>query len=303
MKVGWIGAGNMGNPMAVNMLPAASEFRVHDIRPEVTANLQEMGAEWSDSPAQIARDSDVVVMSLPMPHHVEAVCLGTDGVMEGVDSDSIVIDLSTNASDMVATLQREFMEQKGVRFLDAPVSGGVQGAIDQDLCVMVGGDEDAYHEVKPILDAMGDKVMYCGPSGTGTTCKLMNNVVGTMIYSCVVEVLTAGAKTGIDLKTLATAIAGSTGGKNRPFDAWADGTFDRSFEADEKTFYLELALKDVRLACELGALNGVPMDIANLVRQRLVEANARGWGREKMYVYRTLQEERADVVLGDLWQE
>jgi len=107
----------------------------------------------------------------------------------------------------------------------------------------------------------------------------------------------------VDLKTLATSIAGSTGGKNRPFDAWADGTYERDFKADEKTFFLELGLKDVRLACEQGALNGVPMDIANLVRQRLVEANARGWGRKKMMVFRQIQEERADVNLIDAWKD
>ena len=303
MKVGWIGVGNMGNPMASHMLASASEFWVHDLRREAAANLLEAGARWAESPAEVTSKSDFIFMSLPMPHHVEAVSTGPDGVMEAVDPSKIVVDLSTNSAETIARVHQKFRDDKGVTFLDAPVSGGVKGAISRDLCVMVGGDEGAFNAVRPLLDAIGDKVMYCGPSGTGTVCKLTNQIVGLMIGSAVAEALTMGVKAGVQLKTLATAIAQSTGGKNRPLDAWADGTFEQSFEGDAKAFFLELGLKDARLACELGAQAGVPMDIANLCRQRLVEADARGWGRKMMGVYRLLQEERAGIDLAASYKE
>ena len=299
MKIGWIGVGNMGNPMAGHVLEAVDEFTVHDLRREAATNLLESGARWADSPAEAADGADIVMMSLPMPHHVEAVCTGDRGVMEAITSDAIVLDLSTNAVSTVRQLNQTFMDERGAQFLDCPVSGGVIGAIEKDLCVMVGGDEATYGRVKTVLDSMGDKVMYCGPIGSGTVCKLTNQLAGVMIGWSVAEVLTLGVKAGVPVKTLATAIAQSTGGKNRPFDAWRDGTVDHDFEADPLAFYLELGHKDLRLANELGRETGVPLDVGALCQQRLTEAMNRGWGRKKMQVYRKLQEERAGVDLSN----
>ena len=298
MKVGWIGVGNMGNPMAGHVLAAGHDFKVHDLRQEAAANLLESGAKWAASPAEAAEGVDVVMMSLPMPHHVEAVCLGENGVLEAIVSDTVVLDLSTNSVSMVRRLNEAFMEDKGVQFLDCPVSGGVTGARARDLCVMVGGDEATFERVRPVLDDMGDKVMYCGPIGAGSVCKLANQIAGLMISQSVLEVLTMGVKAGVPLTTLADAISKSSGGKNPPFRGWKTGRVETDFEADELTFYLELGRKDCRLACELGRELDVPMEIANIVEQRMIEGMNRGWGRKKLQIIRTIQEERAGVKLG-----
>ena len=131
-----------------------------------------------------------------MPQDVEKVCLGKDGIIETIKEGTIILDASTNSLSMVKKLDKLF-EQKGVEFLDCPVSGGVVGAMKKDMSIMVGGLESTYEKIKPALDAMGDKAIYCGPVGSGTICKLSHQLFSGLLLSITTEVLTSGVKAGM----------------------------------------------------------------------------------------------------------
>lgn len=294
MKIAWIGLGHMGKPMAKHMMTAASEFTVHDLRQEAAVDMLEDGAHWAETPAEAANGKDLVVTCLPMPPHVDAVSFGDDGIADGVDEGAIVIDCTSNSLEMVKSLHQRYTEM-GVRFLDSPVSGGVVGAQNRDLCVYVGGDRDAYDTIKPTLDAMGDKVQYCGGIGNGTICKLSNQLFGSIVGQARFEVLTAGVKAGCDLDVLVRAIHEGTGGKNRPFAGFERPPED--YEENELTFYLELMAKDVRLANEIGRAYQVPQPLANVVEARMIEGLNRGWGKKRGEVIFEIQQEIANVDL------
>ena len=282
--------------MARHVLEAGHEFTVHDLRQDAAADLLEAGATWASSPAAAAEGQDIVFTCLPMPTHVEAVCLGNEGIIEGASQETVVVDSSTNSVAVVRRLHEAFAA-KGIEFMDVPVSGGVRGAIARDLCVMAGGNEATYDRIKPVLDAMGDKVMYCGPVGNGTVCKLCHQLFGSILGAGTLEVLTVGVKAGVPLQTLVEAISRSAAGKNPPLEGWKQGPPSNDFEPDELTFYFELGRKDVRLACELGRQFDVPMDLANIVEQRMIEGMNRGWGKKKSGIVRLLQQERSGVDL------
>ena len=215
MKIAWIGIGHMGKPMAKHMMTAAEEFTVHDLRPESATDMLEDGAIWADTPAKAAAGKDLVVTCLPMPQHVEAVSFGDDGIADGVDDGSVVIDCTSNSLEMVRSLHQRYAEQ-GVTFLDTPVSGGVIGAQQRDLAVYVGGDRASYESIKPTLDAMGDKVQYCGGIGTGTICKLMNQLFGAIVGMARMEVVTAASKAGVELDVLVKAIHEAPAARTAP---------------------------------------------------------------------------------------
>ena len=294
MKIAWIGIGHMGKPMAKHMMTAADEFTVHDLNPEAATDMLEDGANWADSPAEAAAGKDLVVTCLPMPQHVDAVSFGDDGISDGVDEGTIVIDCTSNSLEMVRSLHARYANQ-GITFLDTPVSGGVIGAMERDLSVYVGGDRAAYDHIKPTLDAMGDKVQYCGGLGTGTICKLSNQLFGAIVGMARMEVVTAGVKAGVELDVLVKAIHEGTGGKNRPFHGFQRPPED--FDDTEFTFYLELGAKDVRLANEIGRANRVPQPLANLTEARLIEALNRGWGKKRNEVVAEIQQQISNVNL------
>ncbi len=296
MKVAWIGIGHIGGPMAMHVLKGGHQLTVHDLRREAATPFLEAGAKWADTPAGAARGQDVVVTCLPMPRDVEAVMLGEHGVADGIAKTAVAVDSSTNSVEAVKRLHAEFA-MRGVQFLDAPVSGGVRGAMARDLCVLASGDEAAFRRARPVFDAMGDKVMYCGPVGNGTVCKLTHNMFAFILGQITAEVLTMGVKAGVPLKTLVEAVSKSAAGKAPPLSSYQSEPVTRDFEPDALTFTLALARKDMRLACELARQVDVPMPLANVAEQNMIECMNRGWGRKKAQVTRLLQEERANVDL------
>ena len=293
MDIGWIGIGNMGKPMAKNIQTYATKFTVNDLNQESAIDILESGGNWANSPAECAKGKDIIFMCLPMPADVEKVCLEENGILEGIDSNTIVIDSSTNSLSMVKKLHKIFAD-KGITFMDCPVSGGVIGAVKKDLCVMAGGDKEIYNKIKPALDAMGDKVMYCGATGSGTICKLSHNLFSGLLMNIASEVLASGIKAGVDLSTLLEAISKGASGKNPPLANWINAT-QNDFAADEYSFFLELVAKDVKLACEMGRENKVPMDMANILEQNLIEILNRGWGRKNSGILRKLIAEKAGI--------
>ena len=293
MKLGFIGTGNMGNPMAANLIRAGHQLTVHDLRREAATNLLEMGAAWADSPREAVRGSEAVLTSLPVPRDVEVAALGEGGILEGAAEGSVHIDLSTNSPATIRSLH-EICAARGVSVLDAPVSGGVYGAAAGTLAVMVGGDEATFHRMKPVFDAIGSHVVYCGGPGSGCVCKICNNLLSMGTGVLLAEALTVGVKAGVDLAVLADVIANSTGSCRRLTEKFPRFLFQGNFEPG---FATALAAKDVRLATDLGREYGVPMDLANLIDQRHVEAMRRGWGAEDSDAVARLQEEKAGVQL------
>ena len=293
MKLGYIGTGNMGNPMAVNMIKAGHQLTVHDLRRESATNLLEMGAQWADSPKDAVTGNEIVFTSLPGPRDVEAVALGENGVLEGADPNTIYVDLSTNSPTMIRSIHQT-CAAKGVAVLDAPVSGGVYGAADGTLAVMVGGDPQVFERVRPALDAIGTHVVYCGPIGSGAVCKICNNLLSMGTGVLLAEALTLGVKAGVDLGILADVISNSSGGCKRLSDKFPRFLFQGNFEPG---FATALAAKDVRLATDLGREYGIPMELSILIDQRHVEAMLRGWGAEDSDAVARIQEEKAGVQL------
>ena len=293
MKIGWIGIGNMGKPMAKNLQKFASEFTVNDLNQESAIDILEDGGNWADSPAQCANGKDIVFMCLPKPGDVEKVCFSEDGIINSIDKDTIVIDSSTNSLSMIKHLSKEF-EKKGITFMDCPVSGGVTGAMSRDLCVMVGGEKSIYEKFSSAFDAIGDKVIYCGPVGSGTICKLSHNLFSAMLMNITSEVLASGIKAGMELKPLLNAISKCASGKNPPLENWINAT-QNDFAADEYSFFLELGAKDIKLACEMGRENNVPMDMANIAEQNMIEAMNKGWGRKNAGIIRKLIADKAGI--------
>ena len=293
MKVGFVGLGNMGNPMASNLIKAGHQLTVHDLRREAATNLLEMGANWVDAPKDVVTGNEVVFTSLPVPRDVEAVVLGENGIMEGATQGTVYMDLSTHSPTAIRRIH-DVCAERGVVVLDAPVSGGVYGAAAATLAVMVGGDQAVYDRMKPTLDAIGSHVVYCGPIGNGMVCKICNNLLSMGIGVLMTEALTLGVKAGVDLATLADVIANSSGGNRRLTEKFPRYLFKGNFEPG---FATALAAKDVRLATDLGREYGIPMELSNLVDQRHVEAMFRGWGPEDSDAVSKIQEEKAGVQL------
>ena len=293
MNVGFIGCGNMGNPMASNLIKAGHQLTIHDLRREAATNLLEMGAVWADNPKDVVTGNEVVFTSLPVPRDVEAVVMGENGILEGAGPRTIYMDLSTNSPTTIRRIH-DLCGEKGVAVLDAPVSGGVYGAAAGTLAVMVGGDKAIYDRMKPTLDAIGSHVVYCGPIGNGMVCKICNNLLSMGIGALMAESLTLGVKAGVDLAVLADVIVNSSGGNRRLMEKFPRYLFKGNFEPG---FATALAAKDVRLATDLGREYGIPMDLSNLVDQRHVEAMHRGWGPEDSDAVAKLQEEKSGVQL------
>ena len=293
MDIGFVGLGNMGGPMAVNMAKNGHKLTVHDLRKESAIELLEMGAEWSDTPKGVVGKNEVVFTSLPVPRDVETVVLGENGIVEGTSGDNIYVDLSTNSPTTIRRIHDE-CALKGIKVLDAPVSGGTYGAAAGTLAVMVGGDEEIFKQIKPALDAIGSHVVYCGPIGNGMVTKICNNLLSMGIGVLMSEALTLGVKAGMDLEVLADVITNSTGGNKRLADKFPRFLFQGNFEPG---FATALAAKDVRLATDVGRDDGIPMELSNLVDQRHVEALFKGWGHEDSDAVAKLQEEKSGIQL------
>jgi 3-hydroxyisobutyrate dehydrogenase len=295
MQVGFIGLGHMGQHMARHVAEAGHDLAAYDLRPEAVAQLtQTRGARRASSVAEAALESDVVFTSLPGPPEVTAVALGPDGLLESMRPGTVYVDLSSNSPAVVRRLCTAFGE-RGIVLLDAPVAGGVEGAEAGTLSVMVGGDRASFDRVRPVLDAIGTKVFYCGPSGNGAVVKLCNNLSSQAQIAAAGEILSLGVKAGVDLDTLAGVIGVSTGTCRAIVSTFPRQLFRRNFE--NPGFSSILSAKDTHLALELAHELGVPMPIGEIVERDKQEALRRGWGPLSPDVFVRLQEERAGVVL------
>ncbi|GAB6862913.1 NAD(P)-dependent oxidoreductase [Haloplanus litoreus] len=265
-KVGFVGLGIMGLPMAKNLVDAGYDVVGHNRSDDPVEELVEYGGADGGSPAGVADTSDVVLLCLPDSPDVRQVVLG-DGaeskpVVDGLSEGMTLIDHSTISPTVTEGIAAELDEQ-GVTMLDAPISGGEQGAIDGTLSIMVGGDEDTLSEQMEVLEAMGETITHCGPSGAGQTTKAANQIVVAAQMVGVSEALVFAGQAGADLEAVVDAISGGAAGcwtlDNRA-PAMIHGDFDPGF-------FAEYQYKDLRIATDAGEAFGAPMPQTELAHE------------------------------------
>jgi len=293
MRVAFIGLGNMGGSMALNLMKAGHTLVVYDVRKEAGAPHIAQGAKWAESVRNAASQGELILTSLPGPPEVEAVALGPDGIIHTAQPGSVFADLSTNSPTVMRRIHAAF-KAKGIHVLDSPVSGGAIGAKRGTLQVMVGGDEGIYNEVKGVLGAMGNNIGYMGAIGSGSIAKLVHNMISIVSRALIAEGFTLGVKAGVKPEALLEAIRGASFGQGLILshmipDVVLKGDFDNV------RFALKLARKDVGLATALAREYDVPMPLAAVGEQIMVEAMARGWGERDSTSPWELQEEKAGV--------
>ena len=294
--VGFIGLGNMGGPVAGHIQRMGFPMVVFDVREEAMRPFRERGAKVVDSASQLARESDVIITALPIPKDVAQVSCGENGILQGIRARSVFVDISTSPPSLIRELEPLF-RAKGAFVLDAPVASGQPGAARGIHEVMVGGDKEVFERVKPVLRAFGDQVLHAGPLGCGSICKLVHQMINSTISQAIAEGLTLGVKAGVETKVLWECVRRGMVGRMHVLHFQVPQTvFRNNFETD--TFPLKLLRKDVGLATALGRELNVPLPLASLAEQDLVEALNRGWGDKSAYtVSFLLQEERAKVAV------
>ena len=271
MQLGYIGTGTMGNPMAKALIEAGHTVAVHDLRRESATNLCEMGANWADSPRELAAASEVVFTSLPGPVEAEQVLTDPDsGILAGLKRGGAWIDTTTNSPTVIHRLA-DICQQRGIEMLDSPVSGRIP-----NMTMMVGGDLAVFEKHRPVLETMGKDVIYVGETASGCTAKLVTQYLGYSNFVAGVEGMLIGAKAGLDMDILAKLIpisASASGVMNRSLEVLLDGTF-----ASNGT--LDIVAKDLHLACQLARDVQAPSRIGDIVDDVLQRAQAQGWGQE-----------------------
>ena len=292
MKVGFIGLGTMGRGMALNLRRAGYDLVVHDLNRASGTAVEEAGATWADSVADLAGSVDVVFTSLPGPVEMREIGTGQGGLLSTLEPGSAWFDLTTNSPTVVREVHA-IARQHGVELFDAPVSGGPKGAASGKLAIYVGGDRDAFDRVGSVLDAIGDQIIYVGEIGAGNTAKLVHNCASMIIRSGIAEVFTMGVKAGVEPAALWHALRQGAIGRARTFDRIGDRYLQEAF--DPPSFALALANKDLRLAIELADELDVPLRAAQLVQEDFQEALDRGWGNRDSQTPLLLQNERAGV--------
>lgn len=273
-KVGFIGLGIMGMPMARNLLKAGFEVVVYNRTKSKAEQLVKEGAKKADSPRQLAMECPVVITIVSDTPDVEEVTLGKDGIIEGIKPDSVVIDMSTISPQATQRIAAR-LRQKEVHMLDAPVSGGEQGAIKGTLSIMVGGDAEVFERCKPIFEAMGKNIVHVGANGMGQTVKLMNQILLAGTLNAVAEALVFGQKAGVDLDKAINAIKGGAAGSWQ-LENLGPRIIKRDFSPG---FMVDLIQKDLRLVTETAAAMKTPLPVTSLVHQMYYSLQSSGDGK------------------------
>ncbi len=282
MKIGFIGTGTMGQPMLANLVEKGFQVVAYDLVPAALDAAARLGAGPAGSVREAAADCDLVITMLPSSANVEAVYLGAGGIIEGASAGRLCVDMSTidpGTSQRVAAR----LNERGLRFLDAPVSGGVGGATAGTLAIMVGGDAGDLEEARPALAAMGTNIIHVGAVGTGEVAKLCNNLISGSALIAVAEAFRIGEAFGVDPQILTGVIAKSSGGTwvmehMHPVPGIVDGA--ASSRQYAPGFMTDLMAKDLGLAVSAAREKRVPVVVAPAAQQLYRMASSHGLGRE-----------------------
>ncbi|MDR0562368.1 MAG: 2-hydroxy-3-oxopropionate reductase [Spirochaetaceae bacterium] len=273
MTIGFIGLGIMGRPMAKNLIKAGYQLAVYDKFAKFD-DLTALGAAGGSSNRDIAAKSDVIITMLPNSPHVKEAVLGQEGVIESIKPGTILVDMSSiapAASQEVGAALKE----KGVAFLDAPVSGGEPKAIDGTLAIMVGGDKAVFEKVKPILEKMGSSVILVGDVGSGNVTKLANQIIVALNIAAVSEAFVLATKAGVNPQAVFDAIKGGLAGStvmNAKVPMILDGNFKPGFR-------IELHIKDLQNALDTAHNLGAPIPLTASVMETLQGLKTDGYGQ------------------------
>lgn len=272
MKTGFIGLGVMGRPMALHLQRAGHELFVWARRP---ASVGDLPATVCATPAELGRHCEVVFTMVTSSADVEGVVLGEQGLIAGMARDSVVVDCSTIAPDVARRIAAKLGEQ-GIHMLDAPVSGGAQGAIDATLAIMAGGEAAVLERVRPLLECLGQRIVHIGPNGAGQVAKACNQMIMVAAIQAAAEAMRLAAASGVDCGKVREALAGGSAA-SRVLDVMGDRMVRRDFAAGIEA---RLHHKDFGLVLEAARQSGVPLPLAAVVDQQLNVLMAQGWGRD-----------------------
>jgi 2-hydroxy-3-oxopropionate reductase len=261
-KIGFIGLGIMGKPMAMNLIKAGYNLTVYDIRPEPVKEVVAAGAKEGKSNSDVAAQSEVVITMLPNSPDVKKAVLGKDGVLDGAKKGMILIDMSSIAPLVAQEVAAE-AQKKGVEMLDAPVSGGEPKAIEGTLSIMVGGKQKVFAQVEDILKVMGASAVLVGDIGSGNTTKLANQIIVALNIAAMSEAMVLATKAGVDPEKVYHAIRGGLAGST-VLDAKVPLALDGNFKPG---FRIELHIKDLANALETAHEIGVPVPLAGVIME------------------------------------
>ena len=272
MKVGFIGLGAMGRPMALHVHQGGHELAVWARRPE---SLVDLPARLCATPAELGRCCEVVFTVITSSADVEGVALGQDGLSAGMAPGSVLVDCSTIAPD-VARRIAEKLGEKAIHMIDAPVSGGERGAIDATLAIMAGGDAAVLERVRPLLECLGKRIVHIGPNGAGQVAKACNQMIMVAAIQAIAEAMRLASASGVDRALVKAALAGGSAG-SRVLEVMGEHMVKSDYAAGIEA---RLHHKDFGLVLEAARRVGVPTPLAAAVGQQLNALMAQGWGRD-----------------------
>lgn len=290
VSVGFIGLGNMGNPMASNVLKNGFPLTVFDKNPKTMENLVQAGAKAAASAKQVVESAEVILTCLPGSPEVEGLYLDPGGLVELAKTGTVLVDLSSVLPSTPRKLEPR-AKARGVHFLEAPVSGGVTGARAATLAVMSGGDAAVLERVRPILRSIGTNIYHVGPAGSGNTLKAINNMMSSVNALAMMEGLVLGLKAGLDLNTMAEIVKASSGNSNA-LARVERALIPRNFEPG---FKVQLMNKDLETFNTIARELHVPVSFSNVAQRYQQAALAAGLGEKDTSVIFTLIERLAAV--------
>lgn len=273
MKVGFIGLGIMGKPMAKNLIKGGHELKVYDLNTQRVNELAQTGAHGSGSVQEAAKDVDVVITMLPNSPHVKEVVCGPDGVLSVAKPGTILIDMSSIAPAASQEVAQACAE-KGVKMLEAPVSGGEPKAIDGTVSFMCGGDADVFEYCKPLLSLMGKDIVLCGGNGSGNTVKLANQIIVAVNIAAVAEAFMLARQAGVAPEIVLDAIKGGLAGSTV---LNAKGSMMIA-QNTNPGFKIDLHIKDLNNAIDTAHKNGTPIPMTSMVMDMMQNLHARNMG-------------------------
>lgn len=297
IAVGFIGVGNMGNPMAYNVLKAGFPMVVYDLNAQAMENLIQAGAQRGSSAREVVERSEITLTSLPASPDVEAVYLQPDGLVDSATVGTVLVDLS---SVLPSTPRKIYprAKERGVHFLEAPVSGGVAGARAATLAIMVGGDAAVLERAQPVLRAIGPNIFHVGPVGAGNTAKAINNMMASVNALAMMEGVALGVKAGLDPLLIYEVVKASSGA-SKALERIPNALIPRNFEPG---FKVQLMNKDLETFTTIAKELHVPITFANIAQQYQQAAMAAGLSERDTSVAMTIIEQLAGVEVRRLEQ-
>ena len=273
--VAFVGLGTMGRPMALNVVKGGFALRAFDIVPSAVEALAAAGATAAASPADAASGADIVITMLPNGSHVEEAVFGPECVAEAISPDALFIDMSTIAPAVTDGIARRLAE-RGIAMLDAPVGRQRQHAVEGKLLIMVGGEKADLDSARPVLDRMGDTIVHCGPVGSGSRMKLVNNFMSITLNAVTAEALTLAEASGLNVELARQVMLGTVAGTGHMGTTYPAKVLKGDLSPG---FMIDLALKDLGLALDLGRELGIPLETGRVAEKAHRAAGDAGHGR------------------------